>query len=296
MSDHLKSSSLPVEEQLVYQDERVIHLPAYQLFSIKLFKLPDEPINDREALSLLLRHVRYRDSYASSVFEDAVSIHGPYCLEAITTGAFERSDAASAEAIIRTWAEQVVPVPDLQRDQHETEHNEVQAVGYGRQPESPSPGDPAPPHEPTKTADDVHKALDPLPDGKNEPIKTLPTPEEIRKTFEDLTQNAPEAPHPRYDGERRRLDDGTVIGIRQSKQWGPTLDVVYPDGTDQKVHLPKPIKNANPPPTSSVPQAPPVISAPPTLPPELNHPPVTAVPPPVADHPPATVPPVVEHS
>jgi len=42
-----------------------ILLPSYQWFDIKLFKLPKEPIDDREALSLLVRHVRYRDSYAS---------------------------------------------------------------------------------------------------------------------------------------------------------------------------------------------------------------------------------------
>jgi hypothetical protein len=188
------------------------------------------------------------------------------------------------------------PIPGIDNaPSHETEHNEVQAVGYGRQPESPSPGDPAPPHEPTKTADDVHKALDHLPDGKNEPVKTLPTPEEIRKTFDDLTVNAPEAPPTKnpYNGTRRRLDDGTVVGIRPSIKWGPTLDVDYPDGTQQKVHLPKPIKGVNPPSTSSVPQAPPVISAPPIMPPELNHPPVTAIPPPAVDHPPTTAPPIV---
>jgi hypothetical protein len=188
------------------------------------------------------------------------------------------------------------PIPGIDNAlSRETEPNRVQAVGYGRQPESPSPGDPAPPHEPTKTADDVHKVLDPLPDGKNQPVKTLPTPEEIRKTFEDLTQNAAEAPPTKnpYKGTRRRLDDGTIIGIRESTEWGPTLDVDYPDGARQKIHLSEPIKDANPPPTSSVPQTPSVISAPPTMPPELNHPPVTAVPPPAVDHPPATVPPVV---
>jgi hypothetical protein len=163
------------------------------------------------------------------------------------------------------------PIPGIDdAPSHETEHNGVQAVGYGRQPEAPSPGDPAPPDQPTKTAEDVRKALDPLPDGKNEPVKTLPTPEEIRKTFEDLTQNAPDAPRPTYKGERRVLDDGTVIGIRPSRRWGPTLDVKYPDGTEQKIHLPEPIKGANPPPVTSVPQTPSVISAPPMLPPELN--------------------------
>jgi hypothetical protein len=121
MSDHLKSSSLPVEEQLVYQDKVEILLPAYQWFDIKLFRLPDEPTDDREALSLLLRHVRYRDSYATENEEDAVSIHGPYYLEAITTDSFARSDSASAETTLHTWAEQVVPVPDNERDEAERE-------------------------------------------------------------------------------------------------------------------------------------------------------------------------------
>jgi hypothetical protein len=117
----LESASPPVEERLVYQDEIVVRLPSYQWVSIKLFRLPDEPVDDREALSLLLRHVRYRDSYASGSFRDSVSIHGPYCLEAITTGSFTRSDAASAEATIRTWAEQVVPVPDIECDELQRE-------------------------------------------------------------------------------------------------------------------------------------------------------------------------------
>jgi hypothetical protein len=87
------------------------------------------------------------------------------------------------------------PIPGIDdMPSSNTEHNGVQAVGYGRQPETPGPGDPAPPHEPTKTAHDVHQALDHLPAGKNEPVKTLPTPEEIREIFEDLTHNAPEAP------------------------------------------------------------------------------------------------------
>jgi hypothetical protein len=163
---------------------------------------------------------------------------------------------------------------------HGTGHNGVQAVGYGRQPEAPGPGDPAPPHQPTKTAQDVHDALDPLPDGRNEPVKTLPTPEEIRKAFEDLTHNAPlEDPPTTYPGPRRVLDDGTKIGLREgSKFGGPTIEVVYPDGTTREVHLPKPPAGDKPPSTPGGAPASPIISAPPTLPPELNHPPVTAAP------------------
>jgi hypothetical protein len=79
-------------------------------------------------------------------------------------------------------------IPDT--PSHTTEHNGVQTVGYDRQPEAPSPGDPTPPHKPTKTAKDVRDALDPLEDGRNKGVKTLPTPEEIRKKFEDLTHSA----------------------------------------------------------------------------------------------------------
>jgi hypothetical protein len=51
------------------------------------------------------------------------------------------------------------------------EHNGIQAVDFGRQPEAPSPGDPALPDQPTKTAEDVHKTLDPLPDVRMNPSK-----------------------------------------------------------------------------------------------------------------------------
>jgi hypothetical protein len=117
----LKSSSRPVEEQLVYQDRVEIRLPAYQWVDIKLFRLPKEPIDDRDALSLLLRHARYRDSYASSKEDDTVRIHGPYWLDAITTDSLILVDPVSAETTLRSWAEQVVPVPDIARDQIESE-------------------------------------------------------------------------------------------------------------------------------------------------------------------------------
>jgi hypothetical protein len=72
-------------------------------------------------LNLLLQHVRYRDNYASSSFRDSVSIHGPYRLDAIIIGSFTLSDAASAETTISTWAEEVVPVPDTEREELQRE-------------------------------------------------------------------------------------------------------------------------------------------------------------------------------
>jgi hypothetical protein len=117
----LETSSRPVEQQLVYEDEIVVRLPAYQWVSIKLFALPSEPVDDHAALNLLLQHVRYRDSYASSVFKDSMNLHGPYRLDTITTDSFTLSDGASAETTIRTWAEQLTPVPDAACDELQRE-------------------------------------------------------------------------------------------------------------------------------------------------------------------------------
>lgn len=117
----METSPQPVEEQLVYHDEIVIHLPAYQWVSVKLFMLPDEAIEDHAALNLLLQHVRYRDSYASSAFKDSVNLHGPYRLNAITTDSFTLSDSASAEATIHTWAERFTPVPAAADDELQRE-------------------------------------------------------------------------------------------------------------------------------------------------------------------------------
>jgi hypothetical protein len=121
LSGPLQASSRPAEEQLVYQGSVEILLPAYQWFDIKLFTLPDEPADDRKALGLLLRHVRYRDSYASKGEKDAVIIHGPYWLDAITVDSFVAVDAVSVEATLHAWAEQVMPVPDIERGQAERE-------------------------------------------------------------------------------------------------------------------------------------------------------------------------------
>jgi hypothetical protein len=168
-------------------------------------------------------------------------------------------------------------------------NNGVQAVGYGVRPEAPSPGDPAPADQSTKTAEDVHKALDPLQDGKNKGVKTLPTPEEIRKAFEDLTKNAPEAPSTKkpYPGARRVLQDGTIIGIRENSGWGgPTVEVWYPDGERQDIHLPIVVAPTSPLPILDHPPAAP-------LPSQANHP--SAVVPPTQIVDPATLPPWLQN-
>lgn len=121
MSDPLKASSIPAEEQLTYQAKLHISFGAYQWVSIKLFRLPGHPIDDQAALRLLLRHVRYRDSYAGTGDKDMVTLHGPYRLDAISIDSFTPADPASAEATLGAWAEEYWALDEAARDWLERE-------------------------------------------------------------------------------------------------------------------------------------------------------------------------------
>jgi hypothetical protein len=115
------TGAMPVEESLVYQGEVFIKFrTSRQWVLIKLFALPPNA-DDRELLALLIRHVRYRDSYAAPDFKDAKTIHGPYRLNAITPETFFPVSAADAEALIRTWADYTVPLTDDDRAAMERE-------------------------------------------------------------------------------------------------------------------------------------------------------------------------------
>lgn len=120
-SNGIGVGAVPVEERLVYLDEVFINLRSTrQWLSIKLFALPSDT-DDYMALELLTRHVRYRDSYASSEFTDAETVHGPYWLYAITPELFSPTCSADAEALIRTWAEYDVQLTDDDRAAMERE-------------------------------------------------------------------------------------------------------------------------------------------------------------------------------
>jgi hypothetical protein len=113
-------SSVPAEERLVYQGQVFINFRnhTYQWVNIKIFALPADS-EDTEVLDLLIRHVRYRDSYAAPEFKDAKTIHGPFWLNAISPEEFSPVSAADAEALIRTWAEYAAPLPDGRREEME---------------------------------------------------------------------------------------------------------------------------------------------------------------------------------
>lgn len=115
---------------------------------------------------------------------------------------------------------------------------DIQSLDFG-----PGRGDP--PLEPqadamgVRTADDVHAIVDPLPPGEQDHVRQLPTEAEIRALYGVLTENGTLATPPTYPGTSYLLDDGTRISMREtSGSGGTTIDIKYPDGEIQKVHLP----------------------------------------------------------
>jgi hypothetical protein len=113
--------AMPAEELLVYEGDVFINFrTSRQWVLIKLFALPPD-LEDEVVLALLVRHVRYRDSYAAPDFQDAKTIHGPYWLSAIGPSVFSPVSATDAEALIRTWANYTVPLTGNDRAAMERE-------------------------------------------------------------------------------------------------------------------------------------------------------------------------------
>ncbi len=88
---------------------------------LKLFGLPADA-DDDAVLALMIGHRLYRDSFAlGSQEKHEAPIHGPYRLEVLTPAAYSPVSADDAEALLRTWAEYEVPLPETQRDELERE-------------------------------------------------------------------------------------------------------------------------------------------------------------------------------
>ena len=139
-------------------------------------------------------------------------------------------------------------------------------------PNEPKPDDPKDPGAKglsVRNAEDVHKRVDPLPPGRQPHVKVLPNSTAVRALFDELTGNSVPAPPSSYPGESRVLEDGTRISYREgSKSGGSTIDIVYPDGTQAKVHVeevPKP-PNPAPVPVPAPAPAPVVVPTPQPLP------------------------------
>lgn len=119
--------------------------------------------------------------------------------------------------------------------------------------------------------------------GINRGIREVDAEDEIFDLYEELAKGGTQIPVPDNYYDRRILPDGTIIGVRESNDHGPTLDVKYPPGVSgpDKVHLPPPVL---PPATPPTPGEAPIIAAPPNLP-VIDHPPVPSLIPPWAQAP-----------
>ncbi|QNE34387.1 hypothetical protein [Leifsonia shinshuensis] len=77
--------------------------------------------------------------------------------------------------------------------------------------------------------------------GKSRPHREVDTPEELDALHEEITRGSEAVEETgTYEGEKRRLPDGSEIGIRgDSTSGGPTIDLRSPGGKEFKIHLPK---------------------------------------------------------
>lgn len=134
------------------------------------------------------------------------------------------------------------------------------------------------------SGEEIAERLRKLRRGLSRGVAEADTEEEIFDLYEELAQGG--APLPILDNyyDRRVLPDGTIVGVRESNNHGPTLDVSYPPGVSgpDKVHLPPaPIA---PPPIPPTPGEAPIIASPPNLP-VVDHPPAPGLIPPWAQTP-----------
>ncbi|MBB2989671.1 hypothetical protein FHR72_001134 [Mycolicibacterium iranicum] len=135
------------------------------------------------------------------------------------------------------------------------------------------------------SGEQIAERLRELRKGLNRGVSEVDSEEEIFDLYEELARGGTPLPTPDNYYDRRVLPDGTIIGVRESNDHGPTLDVSYPPGVSgpDKVHLP-PGPPAPPPPTPPTPGEAPVIASPPDLP-VIDHPPVPGLIPPWAQTP-----------
>ncbi len=87
-------------------------------------------------------------------------------------------------------------------------------------------------------ATQVQREITNLPNGRSGPnVKMVQSEQELRALYSTITKDGePFVISERYPGSSTRLDDGTIISIRdKSRSGGSTIDIRYPNGTERKV-------------------------------------------------------------
>jgi hypothetical protein len=171
-------------------------------------------------------------------FEVGEDLSVTYVDDGSPASAARRNRAESMARDIWQRATQLVTIDRRVAQQVSEASGEIQSLSFG--PEGTDPKE-APPNEMlgVRNAEDVHDIVDPLPPGEQPHVRQLPTSAEIRALYARLTENGTLATPPTYPGTSHLLEDGTRISIREiSSSGGTTIDIRYPDGSVQKVHLP----------------------------------------------------------
>ena len=165
----------------------------------------------------------------------------------------------------------VAPLSDVGFEETPIEGH-VQLVGARGFKEGPPIPDPGPPGDPVgkgtgPSAADITGVTKGLPEGNKPTIKLVQTPEQLRDFFKWASQNGVEVPdaYGSNAGGASTLPDGTRIGLRDAagSTRQPVIDIKYPDGTLEKVHVNRTKGGVPKFPTESIPLRPvPEASAP----------------------------------
>ena len=70
-------------------------------------------------------------------------------------------------------------------------------------------------------------------------VQEVQSEAEIQEIFDALTADATPSTKPNYEGKGYDLPGGGFVGLRDSKKYGPTIDINIPGIPIDKIHLPK---------------------------------------------------------
>lgn len=117
--------------RLVHTDHVFINFAnrTYQWVDIQSFRLPEAVDEDAVLLAALIEHERFGNDYATRPGDDPER-HGPYWRDRITPDCYDLIDAKVAERHLRSWAEQLTPVPEHLRPELQREvYQSLRAAG-----------------------------------------------------------------------------------------------------------------------------------------------------------------------
>jgi len=96
---------------------------------------------------------------------------------------------------------------------------------------------PTPTPSPGHTAQDARDAIKSLPKGTKDNFWEIRSRNDLRNFWNWLTRGATERTGSGYPGTERVLSDGTIVGIRESDKYGPTMDIRSPNKDYEKIHV-----------------------------------------------------------